>query len=268
MTNGNPRFIHRIGILVLLGYAAVQTFANIASRIADNRRAGNSEAAWQVWTYEGSSLAAWLVVGAGVWWLASRLRPPRYRWLAVIAGHLAAAIAASALHVGLMIAIRHAVFLLAGSRYVFTGGFGSWPYELRKDLATYLLFLLAFAFLHWLRDRTLADRRSAEAHDHALEVRDGDRTLRIPFCEISHVEAAGNYVELHANVGRHLHRATLAALEAELAEHGFRRIHRSRLVRVGAVRAEQILRSGDFILTLESGDKLRGSRRYRGAGAR
>jgi DNA-binding LytR/AlgR family response regulator len=59
-----------------------------------------------------------------------------------------------------------------------------------------------------------------------------------------------------------LHRATLAAVEAELGA-GFVRVHRSRLVRRAAIRRIETDRSGDFTMTLASGAVARGSRRFR-----
>ena len=59
-----------------------------------------------------------------------------------------------------------------------------------------------------------------------------------------------------------LHRATLAAIEAQLGP-GFARVHRSRLVRRDAVRELRTLNSGDFELVLSDGRVIAGSRRYR-----
>ncbi|MGB3754617.1 MAG: LytTR family transcriptional regulator DNA-binding domain-containing protein [Parerythrobacter sp.] len=43
----------------------------------------------------------------------------------------------------------------------------------------------------------------------------------------------------------------------------FVRIHRSRLARRAALRRVDMLKSGDFTVTLANGETLRGSRRYR-----
>ena len=84
-----------------------------------------------------------------------------------------------------------------------------------------------------------------------------------PIDEIEHVGAAGNYVEIAWRGERLLHRATLLGIEADLGP-AFARIHRSRLVRKGAVRRVVTHKSGDFDVEMDSGDTLRGSRRYRG----
>ena len=96
-----------------------------------------------------------------------------------------------------------------------------------------------------------------------IEVRDGSRTSWLAPEDVEWAQAAGNYVELNGPFGTLLHRRTLAALAAELAPHGFVRIQRSRIVCKAAIVGTETRPSGDFELTLASGAKLGGSRRYR-----
>ncbi|MCR5876188.1 LytTR family transcriptional regulator [Phenylobacterium sp. J426] len=96
-----------------------------------------------------------------------------------------------------------------------------------------------------------------------LEVRDGAKRVFLPLAEVTFVEAAGNYVELHRAGEAVLHRAALADLEQELADVGFVRIHRSRLVRRDAIAQVESKSSGDFTVRLADGRELAGSRRYR-----
>ena len=85
----------------------------------------------------------------------------------------------------------------------------------------------------------------------------------VPLAEVVWVEAAGNYVELHRGADGLLHRASLADMERRLANAGFVRIHRSRLVRRDAVAAVESKPTGDFVVRLRDGRELSGSRRYR-----
>lgn len=78
--------------------------------------------------------------------------------------------------------------------------------------------------------------------------------------QIDWIGAAGNYVELHSGGRTIVHRAPLAAVEAELAEHGFVRIHRSTLVRRSAIAR---VRSVDILLA--DGTSLKLGKRYRSA---
>ena len=169
---------------------------------------------------------------------------------------------ASGIHIGLMIVLRHIVYGFTGGDYD-----GGAPlveivaYEYRKDLVTYAALVLLPPVVRGL----LQERRGAQARpdDFRLEVRDGSRTVRLLPADIEWAQAAGNYVELFGAFGALLHRRTLAALEGELAPYGFRRIHRARIVRTGAVRAIEARPSGDFEVVLASGVRLAGSRRYR-----
>jgi DNA-binding LytR/AlgR family response regulator len=55
----------------------------------------------------------------------------------------------------------------------------------------------------------------------------------------------------------------MADLEQELKPYGFIRIPRSRLVRRGAIEVAKTRHSGDFDITLRSGEVIRRSRRLR-----
>ena len=98
-----------------------------------------------------------------------------------------------------------------------------------------------------------------------LTVRDGARTHFLVPDAIDWAEAAGNYVEMRGGDRAILHRTSLAALESELAVHGFARILRSRLVRLAVIRSLAPTASGDFELTLNDETKIGGSRRFRSA---
>ena len=110
--------------------------------------------------------------------------------------------------------------------------------------------LLLVAGLLWL------GRRRSEASDR--EISEGG-ALPLPADQIERVEAAGNYVEFRRRSGPVLvHRASLAAIERELAGHGFVRIHRSHLVRRDAIVR---IRPADVIL--RDGTSLRTGKRFR-----
>ena len=78
--------------------------------------------------------------------------------------------------------------------------------------------------------------------------------------QIDWVSAAGNYVELHGRGRTIVYRASLNSVEAQLARHGFLRVHRSTLVRRGAIAS---IRRIDLLL--EDGTSLKLGKRYRSA---
>jgi two-component system LytT family response regulator len=87
----------------------------------------------------------------------------------------------------------------------------------------------------------------------------------VPLQDIDYVESAGNYVRLHVGTEEHRLRIRLSDMEAQLDPSRFARIHRTVIVNVGAVAEIQPWFSGDAIVILKDGAKLRLSRHYRGA---
>ena len=98
-----------------------------------------------------------------------------------------------------------------------------------------------------------------------LLVPDRGRTHVVACAEIQWLEAADNYVIVHALGGRApLMRRTLAALLADLGE-GFIRTHRSNAVAIAAVMAVLPGERGDAELLLRGGARVPCSRQYRAA---
>lgn len=85
--------------------------------------------------------------------------------------------------------------------------------------------------------------------------------LKVP--EIDWIEAADYYACLHVGARTHLLRRTLSELEQELDPRMFCRIHRSALVNLDRIRGLEIKEDGDYQVVLETGARLRLSRRYR-----
>jgi two-component system LytT family response regulator len=94
-------------------------------------------------------------------------------------------------------------------------------------------------------------------------VHERGRSLIVPIGEVSRLSAAGNYVEVHTTARRHLVRATLSRLAQRLDPTEFLRVHRSHLVRAGAIATIAPWAHGDLKLTLQDGSELMLSRRYR-----
>lgn len=94
-------------------------------------------------------------------------------------------------------------------------------------------------------------------------VKDGHRILLIPVDAVDSIEAAGNYVYLHCETGQHLIRESVGKLEAQLDPHQFTRVHRSTIVRIGAIAELERLGTGDHVIRLQSGRELTLSRTYR-----
>jgi two-component system LytT family response regulator len=87
-------------------------------------------------------------------------------------------------------------------------------------------------------------------------VRSPERIVFLKPEEIDHVEAAGNYVVLHAGKERHIMRETTVAMEARLAPAGFMRISRSVIVNLARIREIQPLGPGQYSVLLKNGTRL------------
>jgi two-component system, LytTR family, response regulator len=98
-----------------------------------------------------------------------------------------------------------------------------------------------------------------------LAVRDGYRTHLVPIAEILWVESFGNYTRVYTPASRYLHRETMARLTAQLAPHGFVRIHRGTIVNASRIVRLRPGGSGQYQAYLDTGQRLRVSRTFRGA---
>lgn len=243
------------------GFGLLYMAVNAASLIDQRRALGQPIAPWQAWTLEGTSFVAWLTLLPIILMVTIRLLP-RPLWQAAI-GHVFACLGLSLAHTVLMGVLRSVAFAIGGLEYLPDMPLSDRVlFEARKDVITYTSILAVF-----LLARRLTATSSASSSPHVepalIEVRDGSRVVMLHPEEIDWVSAAGNYVELHGSFGSELARRTMADVEAELAAHGFVRIHRSRLVRRTAIASTQTRQSGDFDITLRSGTVIGGSRRFR-----
>ena len=96
-----------------------------------------------------------------------------------------------------------------------------------------------------------------------LIVRSPGQLLFLNVPDIDWIEAASYYACLHVGGRSHLIRRTLTALEKDLAEQRFIRIHRSIIVNLDRISALELQSSGEYEVVLETGVRLRLSRRYR-----
>lgn len=111
-------------------------------------------------------------------------------------------------------------------------------------------------------ERTLATLAAAPATNRFL-VKTSGRMFFVNTADVDWIEADGNYVHLHVGGASHMIRDTIAAVERALPAGQFARIHRSAIVNVDRVREMRQWSSGDYIVVLTTGARLRLSRTYR-----
>jgi two-component system LytT family response regulator len=95
-----------------------------------------------------------------------------------------------------------------------------------------------------------------------LAVRSGAKTSFVDVEEVDWMEAAENYVELHAGAARHLVQVTMNTLEASLDPQLFLRIHRSAIVNIRQIRELHPVSHGEYVVVLRNDVRLRSSRSY------
>jgi two-component system LytT family response regulator len=125
---------------------------------------------------------------------------------------------------------------------------------------------------------TLTTQRPAGADDRLLKllaqlrhdgrggrlfVRTTNKVVMLDPAEVKWMEAAGNYVNIHATSTTYRVRQTLAEMEALVDRTSFARIHRSTIVNLDHVKEFQPWFSGEMIVLMRDGTKLKLSRSYR-----
>ena len=113
----------------------------------------------------------------------------------------------------------------------------------------------------------LAARESKDlsTRPERIVVRSGGRVVFVKTAELDWIEAAGDYVMLHAGKKSWLHRETISGMETQLECSGFARIHRSTLVNLERVSEMRSLDNGEYRVLLHDGVALKLSRNYRQA---
>jgi two-component system LytT family response regulator len=96
-----------------------------------------------------------------------------------------------------------------------------------------------------------------------LPIRSGRETIRLDVATIDWIDAAGDYMCLHAGGQTHVLRATMKELEDMLDPSVFQRVHRSTIVNLARVRSLRPHVNGECFLRLQSGQEVKLSRSFR-----
>ena len=102
-----------------------------------------------------------------------------------------------------------------------------------------------------------------EKYPEKIAIKDRGETTLVPSKEIAWVEAAGDYMCIHANDEVHVLRSTMKDLESKLNPQNFQRIHRSTIVNVEKIEKVCSHINGEYYLVLHGGSRLKMSRSYR-----
>lgn len=249
---------------VFIGLVSLVIVAvNASSDYLEMRRSGMDFQWWEPVIWEVTSAIVIVTMAPLIGLAVRRWTPARDNLIRPGLIHFGLTIPFAAIHIASIWLMRETIYWLGNAHYgFFDDGIALVVfYEWRKDVLTYA----AIASTYWIF-QYVADRRQAATQpsaDERIEVRDGGAAVFLAPSDITHVEAAGNYVEFHTAGKTHLVRGTLASWEARLIARGFIRVHRSRLVNRTKIASLKPTPSGDMEITLSDGRMVLGSRRYR-----
>ena len=111
-----------------------------------------------------------------------------------------------------------------------------------------------------LLEEVLAELKSFKRKSERVVVRTNGKVVFLRADEISWVEAAGNYVNLHAGTEAYVLRESMKNMETRLDPELFVRIHRSAIVNVNLIRELQPWFHGEYVVILHDGTRLMASR--------
>ena len=100
-------------------------------------------------------------------------------------------------------------------------------------------------------------------YPEVLPIRDDHGTVRLDVSRIDWIDAAGDYMCVHADGRTYVLRETMKSLEAILDPKIFQRVHRSTIVNIQRVRRLRPHTNGEYFLTLDDGQEIKLSRSYR-----
>ncbi|NLR97501.1 LytTR family transcriptional regulator [Rhizobium sp. P38BS-XIX] len=257
-------------LIIIIAVGIVATIpVNATSTLLEAARMHRTINSWEPVVWEVSSALIMLLL-APLTILALAVFPMKAKArLTQFAVHAGFTLPFSLAHVVGMVVLRKLAYTSFGSAYQFAqlnmpGDLArELIYEWRKDALTYAVWAAIFYALQHIKTRRGSANNSKATE--GFEVREGAHRIFVYPREICWVEAAGNYVQLNTRGRSYMLRGTLGAWEAQLSSLGFLRIHRSRIINVGHVRAVHSIDGKEFAVTLENGQTIKGSRRFRGA---
>lgn len=107
------------------------------------------------------------------------------------------------------------------------------------------------------------DLRTNQKYAERLVIKTAGRIFFLGVEEIDWIEAADNYVRLHAGHDTHLLRETMNSLESRLDPTQFLRVQRSAIINVRRIKELHPLFRGEYEIVLRDGTRLTSGRGYR-----
>lgn len=110
--------------------------------------------------------------------------------------------------------------------------------------------------------RKVLESIRARPHAERFLVRGPSHLYFVRAAEVEWIDAAANYVRLHAGGRVHFVRDTVKGIEDRLAPDKFVRVHRSLIVNLDFVKRLEPSEHGEYLITMQDGARIRSSRTY------
>ena len=104
---------------------------------------------------------------------------------------------------------------------------------------------------------------ATDSYPEHIAIKESGEITRVAINAIEWVDAAGDYMCIHASNETHILRRTMKELEKELNPKNFQRIHRSAIVNLNQVEKLCSRQNGEYHLVLLNGEELKVSRSYK-----
>lgn len=260
--------------LEVLGWVLLVTVlwgTDLYVKFTERNQAGVGKDDFRLVTEQVTSAAAVLImILFVVRWL--RIFPLKSgQWTPAIVGHTVGSIIFAVGHYTLMVLMRMVAYGMAGTTYIWREPFlSNLIVEYQKDIKIYMGILAVLTAYRYFRQSDQTATEPAAASDRLL-VQTGTGEALLRYDDIEFLEAARNYVAVHADGREYVVRDTMTNLEQTLAGGPFARTHRSYIVNLDKVREIRSRDSKQRIL-LDTGAEVPLSRgyeqRFRGTVAR
>ena len=99
--------------------------------------------------------------------------------------------------------------------------------------------------------------------ERKITIKDRDSIKLIKMDSIAWVDAAGDYMCVHAEGETHIMRCTMTQLLKELDANIFKRVHRSTIVNLNCIEEVIPHTKGEYFLQIDNGERIKVSRNYR-----
>lgn len=98
-----------------------------------------------------------------------------------------------------------------------------------------------------------------------ITIKDRDSIRLVKVDTIAWVDAAGDYMCVHAEGETHIMRCTMKQLLKDLDDSVFKQVHRSTIVNLNCIKEVIPHTKGEYFLQIDNGERIKVSRKYRGS---